>query len=49
MTRFLRRNGIAIAVLLLGAAFVALGIWRAEVETVFRKAVNICMECIGLG
>ncbi|MEG2119168.1 MAG: CD1871A family CXXC motif-containing protein [Pseudoflavonifractor sp.] len=23
--------------------------WRGEGETVFRKAVNICMECIGLG
>ena len=49
MIDFLRRNRIALAVLLVGAAFVAVGIWRGEVETVFRKAVNICMECIGLG
>lgn len=49
MMQFLRRNRIAIAVFLFGAAFVAIGIWRGEVETVFRKAVNICMECIGLG
>lgn len=25
------------------------GIYRGETKTVFNKAVNICMECIGLG
>ncbi|MDO4269308.1 MAG: CD1871A family CXXC motif-containing protein [Eubacteriales bacterium] len=46
---FLKRNRIAVAVLLTAVCFVALGVWRGEAETVFRKAVNICMECIGLG
>lgn len=27
----------------------AFGIYRGEVDTVLHKAVNICMECIGLG
>lgn len=46
---FLRRNRTAVLLLLIGLVFVAVGVWRGEVETVFRKAVTICMECIGLG
>lgn len=46
---FLRKNRSAAAVLLIGLLLVAVGVWRGEVEVVFRKAVNICMECIGLG
>ncbi|MCI9414612.1 MAG: thioredoxin [Clostridiales bacterium] len=46
---FLRRNRAAVILLLIGLIFVAVGVWRGEVETVFRKAVTICMECIGLG
>ena len=30
-------------------ACMAFGIYRGEVDTVLKKAVNICMECIGLG
>lgn len=40
---------IRLAALFLGAAFIALGIYRGEVTAVLRKAVVICMECIGLG
>ena len=46
---FLKQNKAALHLLLVGAACVAIGVWRGEAETVFRKAVNICMECIGLG
>ena len=46
---FLRKNRSAAAVLLIGLLFVVVGVWRGEVEVVFRKAFNICMECIGLG
>ena len=45
----LKRNRVAAALLLLAAVCLALGVWRGETEIVFRKAVNICMECIGLG
>lgn len=44
-----KRNIIAVAILLLGTAFLAFGIYRGEMETVLRKAVNICLECIGIG
>ncbi len=46
---FIRNNKAALTVIFTGIAFIALGVWRGEAETVFRKAVNICMECIGLG
>lgn len=33
----------------LAAAFLAYGVSRGEVGIVLTKAVNICLECIGLG
>ncbi len=35
--------------ILAGAAFVLIGIERGEVGIVLRKAINICLECIGIG
>jgi hypothetical protein len=32
-----------------GAALLLLGLHMGEAEIVLRKAVNICLECIGLG
>ena len=46
---FLRSNRAAIGLILIACAFIAIGVWRGELAVVFRKAVNICMECIGLG
>ena len=33
----------------LGLAVMGFGIYRGEVSVVFTKAINICMECIGVG
>ena len=33
----------------LGSALMIFGIYRGEVSVVFTKAINICMECIGIG
>lgn len=43
------KNLPALLLFLLGGAFVALGVWRGESFTVFTKAVNLCLECIGIG
>lgn len=48
MTAF-KRNRWAAALLVLAVVFLAIGVGRGEAETVYRKAVQICMECIGLG
>lgn len=46
---FLLRYGVPIAIILVGALFVLIGIEDGEVQTVLRKATAICMECIGIG
>lgn len=38
-----------IGVLVLSVGFMVYGAYRGEVEMVLQKAVNICLECIGLG
>ena len=48
MTRT-KRNILRISMFVLGAAFVAVGIFRNETAEVFDKAVRICLECIGIG
>lgn len=40
---------LGVGSLVLGATFMIFGIWRGEMAVVFEKAVNICMECIGIG
>ena len=46
---FVRSNWPALTLALIGAALIAVGVARGEYAVVLRKAVRICMECIGLG
>ncbi|MBR6108213.1 MAG: hypothetical protein IKQ36_00585 [Clostridia bacterium] len=47
-SKFLR-YGIPVIVLLIGAGFMIYGATDGEAFAVLKKAVAICMECIGLG
>ena len=44
-----QRTLMAAALTALGVVFLAIGVLRGEDTVVWRKAVNVCMECIGLG
>lgn len=43
----MRGSGPALAAV--GVVMMAYGIYRGEMEVVLTKAINICMECIGIG
>lgn len=44
-----KRRAVQIAALVLAVCMTACGIYRGETLIVLNKAVNICLECIGLG
>lgn len=44
-----KKRTLQIAALVLAVCMTAYGIYRGEAPIVLNKAVNICLECIGLG
>jgi len=42
-------NKKGLVALALGLVLMGLGVYRGEMAVVIRKAVSICLECIGLG
>ncbi len=40
---------VRILLLLLSAGMILIGIYSGETQIVLQKAVNICLECIGIG
>lgn len=44
-----KKRWLAVALLAVAVALMAAGVARGEVQQVWMKASNICMECIGLG
>lgn len=44
-----KRSYLTAGLVVLGVICIAVGIVTGEHTVVWRKAVNICMECIGLG
>lgn len=47
--RWIREHKAALLLMAAGISFMILGSVRGETEIILRKAINICMECIGLG
>lgn len=49
MRKFISSRHIGICIAAAGLIMMAYGIYRGELAVVFTKAVNICLECIGIG
>ncbi len=40
---------IRLILLFFSISFIGIGFFRDEVTTVLIKAINICLECVGIG
>ncbi len=45
----MRSRRIAALCIAASIAMMAFGAWRGEMEAVLKKAVVLCLECIGIG
>ena len=44
-----RRAALPVILIGIGAAMIVLGILSGELIVILRKAIYICLECIGIG
>ena len=44
-----RQNKVAVILLVLGIVFLCTGAAQGGYQDAFRKAVRVCLECIGIG
>lgn len=49
MKRLLASSWCGVLVSLTGLLLMLFGIYRGELAVVLQKAINICLECIGIG
>lgn len=49
MSRLGRPSRLGILCAVIGVLMMGFGVYRGEMAVVLEKAVNICMECIGIG
>lgn len=43
------KNKLWVAGVLLGVIFLIIGAYSGQLQDIYRKAVMICLECIGIG
>lgn len=46
---YLRMSWPAVLIMLAGVSMMIYGIFRGEMTVVYSKAIQICLECIGIG
>lgn len=44
-----KESFIRYSILIISILLISTGVYRGEVSTVLKKAINICLECIGIG
>ena len=44
-----KKIAVQLSLLLGGIVLLCYGLWRGEADMVLQKAVNLCLECVGIG
>ncbi len=44
-----KKAAAQVVLLIAGVAMLCFGIWRGEAAAVLSKAINVCLECVGIG